>query len=230
MLSHLIMAGVGIAARVLPQDGVCALAFCDDLDYWQLDERYLETCCALGYERTKEVVMGDMKDTAGLLQKDADLVFGQDRLGRLQQWLYYTMEDSESSKLAAAVSSISLGFVMISTVVMCLETVDSLQVLHCSSCFFSVLPLYLLLLLHLLQLLLLLLPLFLLLPQLLLQSFSPRVWMTKETRLITFCWNCWRLWPPSGSLRSIFYDWLVGDCCFSLFCSCSCFLPWARLG
>ena len=69
----------------------------------------------------------DMEDTAAKLQRDAELVFRDDRVGGMQEKLFYTMEDEDSSLLANVVSKTSLAFVIISTVVMCLETVGSLQ-------------------------------------------------------------------------------------------------------
>ena len=113
---------------ILPQqDGVCALAFYDDLIYWQLDELFVETCCAAAVKAKREQVLMDMEDTAAKLQRDAELVFRDDRVGGMQEKLFYTMEDEDSSLLANVVSKTSLAFVIISTVVMCLETVGSLQ-------------------------------------------------------------------------------------------------------
>ena len=109
------------------QDGVCALAFYDDLNYWQLDELFVETCCAAAVKAKREQVLMDMEETAAKLQKDAELAFRDDRVGEIQEKLFYTMEDEDSSLLANIVSKTSLAFVIISTVVMCLETVGSLQ-------------------------------------------------------------------------------------------------------
>ena len=111
----------------LSQDGVCALAFYDDLNYWQLDELFVETCCAAAVKAKREQVLMDMEETAEKLQKDAELVFRDDRVGEIQEKLFYTMEDEDSSLVANIVSKTSLAFVIISTVVMCLETVGSLQ-------------------------------------------------------------------------------------------------------
>jgi len=113
--------------RLHIQDGVCALAFYDDLLYWQLDELFVETCCAAAVKAKREQVLMDMEETAAMLQKDAELVFRDDRVGEIQEKLFYTMEDEDSSLLANIVSKTSLAFVIISTVVMCLETVGSLQ-------------------------------------------------------------------------------------------------------
>ena len=94
-----------------PQDGVCALAFYDDLLYWQLDELFVETCCAAAVKAKREQVLMDMEETAAKLQKDAELVFRGDRVGEIQEKLFYTMEDEDSSLLANIVSKTSLAFV-----------------------------------------------------------------------------------------------------------------------
>ena len=92
----------------------------------------METCCVFTYEVTKEAVLLGMVDTAAQLQKDAELVFGEGTIGRAQRRLFYTMEDESYSLLAKIVSNTSLIFVLISTVVMCLETMDSLKVRSCA--------------------------------------------------------------------------------------------------
>ena len=92
-----------------------------------MDELFVETCCATAVMAKREQVLVNMEETAAKLQKDAELVFRDDRVGEMQEKLFYTMEDEESSLLANIISKTSLAFVIASTVVMCLETVGSLQ-------------------------------------------------------------------------------------------------------
>ena len=113
--------------RLHIQDGICPLAFCEDLNYWQLDELCVEKCCAFAYGSKKEAVLEEMEVAASHLQKDEEEQFIQGFLGDIQKRLWDTMEKSETSFLAKIVSMTSLVFVIISTAGMCLTTLRSMQ-------------------------------------------------------------------------------------------------------
>jgi len=51
-------------------DDICVLAFADDLEYWGVDELYLESCCQHRYHQRKENVFEEMR-------KEAESVRGQ---------------------------------------------------------------------------------------------------------------------------------------------------------
>ena len=113
--------------RLHIQDGICPLAFCEDLKYWQLDELCVEKCCASSYGTQKEAVLEEMEVAASWLKKDEEDDFGEGLLRNIQQKLWDTMEKSDSSRVAKIVSTVSLIFVIISTAGMCLNTIQSLQ-------------------------------------------------------------------------------------------------------
>ena len=46
--------------RLHIQDDICPLVFCEDLNYWQLDELCDEKCCAFAYGNKKEAVLEEM--------------------------------------------------------------------------------------------------------------------------------------------------------------------------
>jgi len=51
-------------------DDICVLAFADDLEYWGVDELYLESCCQHRYHQRKENMVEEMR-------KEAESVRGQ---------------------------------------------------------------------------------------------------------------------------------------------------------
>ena len=109
------------------QDGICHLAFCEDLNYWQLDELCVETCCAYKYGNRKEEILMQMEAEAGHLKKEEEEIFGDGFIGKLQKKVWDTMEKPEVSLPAKMVSVTSLVFVIISTAGMCLTTLPALQ-------------------------------------------------------------------------------------------------------
>lgn len=109
------------------QDGICHLAFCEDLNYWQLDELCVESCCIYKYKNRKEEILVQMEAEAERLRKDDEEIFADSFIGRVQKTIWDTMEDPEVSLAARLVSIISLTFVVISTAGMCLTTLPALQ-------------------------------------------------------------------------------------------------------
>ena len=51
------------------QDEMCVLAFSEDLEFWGIDEAYLETCCQAKYDKKKEAVSEEMEAEAGKLEQ-----------------------------------------------------------------------------------------------------------------------------------------------------------------
>lgn len=90
-------------------DEMCVLAFSDDLEYWGVDELYLESCCQHKYHQRKENVHEEMRKEAESLRQRDEEEFGEGKCAEYQKYLWELLEKPNTS-FAARVSSIDLQF------------------------------------------------------------------------------------------------------------------------
>ena len=84
--------------------------FFQDLEYWGVDELYLEQCCVQKYYQQRELLTWDHQ-----VKKEEELeVFPPGRLGRLQKILWDLFEKPHTS-LGARVRPELLGFEIFSS-------------------------------------------------------------------------------------------------------------------
>jgi len=77
------------------------MSFSDDLEYWGLDELYLESCCQHTYHRWKEHVFEEMrKEAESLVAPVAEEVFGEGRCAQWRQKTWDLLEKPQTSKAA----------------------------------------------------------------------------------------------------------------------------------
>ena len=107
-------------------DEMCVLAFSEDLEYWGIDEIYLETCCQGKFNIRKEAIMEEMKKELLNIKKEEPDVFPETRCGGYMRFLWDLMEKSETSFAARVVSFISISFIIVSTIGMTLNTIPSI--------------------------------------------------------------------------------------------------------
>ena len=92
----------------------CAMTFHDDLDYWGIDELFLDPCCALKYYPERENCQNELegerlaKEKEAQRQKEED--FGQSRIGRVRKSLWNLTEYPETSYGARVSFKMSLLF------------------------------------------------------------------------------------------------------------------------
>lgn len=84
---------------------MCVLAFSDDLEYWGVDELYLESCCQHKYHQRKEHVHEEMRKEAESLRQRDEEEFGEGECSHYQKILWDLLEKPTTS-IAARVSLI----------------------------------------------------------------------------------------------------------------------------
>lgn len=97
-------------------DEMCVLAFSDDLEYWGVDELYLESCCQHKYHQRKEHVHEEMRKEAESLRQREEEEFGEGKCAQYQKWLWDLLEKPTTS-IAARVSDIIIDYILFKTII-----------------------------------------------------------------------------------------------------------------
>ena len=113
--------------HVMMED-MCVMDFSQDLEFWMIEDIYLEACCESKYSIRKEHVSNEVKKNS----KDRKIQsyyedFGSSYCARYQECLWNLFEKPNSSVSAKVISLISVGLVLLSTVAMCLNTMPEFK-------------------------------------------------------------------------------------------------------
>ena len=95
-------------------DEMCVLAFSEDLEYWGIDELYLESCCQHKYHQRKEHVYEEMRKEAESLRQRDEEDFGDGSCAKYKKYVWDLLEKPTSS-FPARVSSLLPIFYAVST-------------------------------------------------------------------------------------------------------------------
>lgn len=84
-------------------DELCVMAFKEDLDYWEIDDYNLDSCCQQRYHQKRDNVFEEMKKELESLKEHDEELFGTSQWQRYQKFVWDLLEKPQTS-LAARVS------------------------------------------------------------------------------------------------------------------------------
>uniref|UniRef100_A0A6G1SML2 Potassium voltage-gated channel protein Shab n=1 Tax=Aceria tosichella TaxID=561515 RepID=A0A6G1SML2_9ACAR len=108
-------------------DELCVMAYKDDLDYWEIEDYNLDSCCQQRYHQRRDNVFEEMKKELESLKEHDEEMFGTSKLQRYQKFVWDLLEKPQTSLAARVVAFVSITFIILSTVSLTLNTIPSIQ-------------------------------------------------------------------------------------------------------
>uniref|UniRef100_A0A0P6JDY2 Delayed-rectifier potassium channel regulatory subunit KCNS3 n=1 Tax=Heterocephalus glaber TaxID=10181 RepID=A0A0P6JDY2_HETGA len=118
---------------------LCVFSFCQEIEYWGINELFLDSCCSARYQerkeeshdkdweqRSPEASTDSSFEGSSLFEKELG-EFDQLRFGQLRKKIWIRMENPASCLSAKLIAASSLSVVLASIVAMCVHSMSELQ-------------------------------------------------------------------------------------------------------
>jgi len=112
-------------------DNICVLSFHEDLDYWGIEECFLESCCQLVYQQKRDYIQDEIRkaDEAERGNTKIYLLIEQNQcFPKFKRKLWDLMENPNTSLAAKIIFFISIFSITLSTITLALNTIPDLQI------------------------------------------------------------------------------------------------------
>lgn len=81
-------------------DDVCILSYSDELEFWGIEEFYLEQCCLTKFNQRRDHLLEEMRKDKECLHQETDEEFGEGKYNKLRKFTWKLLEKPNSSKAA----------------------------------------------------------------------------------------------------------------------------------
>ncbi|XP_075993731.1 delayed-rectifier potassium channel regulatory subunit KCNS3-like [Genypterus blacodes] len=111
------------------KEGLCVVSFSQEIEYWGIEERYLDSCCRYKFSKLKKLAEDHSSDESSsdssmeLFPSEADLRgFEGSWCADVRKNIWIRLENPSYSCLAKAMAVASLSMVVLSIVAMCVHS------------------------------------------------------------------------------------------------------------
>ena len=86
-------------------DDICIMSYSDELEFWGIEEYYMEQCCLNKFNQRRDHMLEEMRKDKECLHMEAAEVWGPGKLNKAKKFIWDLLEKPDSSKPAKVQTS-----------------------------------------------------------------------------------------------------------------------------